>query len=107
MPKGKSPTTDLAVWFWRTVLNREDDPWQSPDFPRYRRESSKALKTYGADPEILRQALLEMKSRGLKPQSIHLPFLWASSMNGPNWYTYTEKMLSTPPPVYEAHAFRA
>lgn len=107
MPRGQSPTHDLAYWFWHEVLEREDNPWTAPGFPRYLREAKRCLKKLNLDIEILKQALVAMKQQGFDVQSLLLPTLL--TVAGPNsacWYEHTEERMKTPPPVYEPHALR-
>lgn len=105
MPKGQSPIHLLALWFWKNILERQEDPWASAGFPRYLAEAKRALKQYNADPALLKIAIIAMRSAGIEVKSIHLPFLFPHHFNGPNWYEWIEQQGKTPPHVSDTHAY--
>jgi hypothetical protein len=107
MPK-KNKNSELATWFWKEILGREDNPWSAAGFPRYLAEARRALKILKLDPEILKESLRTMQATGrYEMKSMLLPTLMAPSAKDDCWYDFVRNELETPPPVWERHAFTA
>jgi len=101
-------TKELACWFWHTILEKENNPWEDlVHFRRYLGEAKRVTKEYNADVKTLKQALLDMKQHGIDVKSMHLPITWTKhGTNSMTWYESAEHYLSTPPPIYDRHAFK-
>ena len=120
MPRGQSPTQLLAVWFWDEILDggqavipglTEPLSFWDDKAKRLRGRvlgnAKTALKTYGLDVDVLKEACRRAKADPVMRAKMSGP-LFPNSWHVGKQTLYDVVLAEslTPPPVYQPHALR-
>ena len=86
----------LALFFFKDILKRTSDPWKTPEFWRYVKES-KFLLERGYKFEIIQDTIRAMVDEGMEVTT-----LWAIEWKKGNvtYYEYCADPMLSMPPIY-------